>query len=36
MIIDDVEKDHQAMLMRCIDERSQIVGRAVAVLWREG
>ena len=36
MIVDDVEKDHQAVTVRRVDQRLQIVGRAVAAFGREG
>ena len=35
MIIDDVEKNHQAVTVRGIDQRLKIVGRAVAAFGRE-
>jgi hypothetical protein len=35
VIVDDVEKHHQAVTVRGIDERAQIVGAAVAALGRE-
>ena len=35
MIVDDVKKHHQAVTVRGIDERAQIVGAAVAALGRE-
>ena len=35
MIVDDVEKDHQAVIVRGVDQRLQFVGRAVAAFRRK-
>ena len=36
MIVDDVEHDAEAALMRRVDERAQVLRRAVAAIGREG
>ena len=36
MIVDDVEEDHQAVLVRGVDQRLEIVGRAVAASGAKG
>ena len=36
MVVDDVEKDHQPVIVRGVDQRLEIVGRAVAASGAKG
>ncbi len=35
VVVDDIDEDHQAEAVRCIDERLELVGRAVGGIGRE-